>query len=325
MQLGFIPGCLSMVWEASNGLLTASPTATPVTRTDCDNPDTGWKIEKLNGKVKSFKEEEIEHRYGSGKKELTRLVMFGPNGDYLKDDHRQYYRVVDYSKINKPTFVFDKYCRVLERRDPKRPDRIAGASRSVFSYTPSGRLKEEATYDPEGRLLWKSVVTLDKNDRVIETNQTIQEHPEHYNPIRYDVYRHTKSLYKLDDAGNQVEEISYNWEGKLYATYKRAYDPARRLIREQRLDHKNRPIDLTILNSDDAGVLQKELKYTSSQYSDIDELIPGKLDSGYGMFQGGYRIVYEYDKTNNWVKKTEFDLAENGKLSRVTYRTLVYY
>jgi hypothetical protein len=303
---------------------STAPTLAEI-RTDCSDRETGWKIEKLNGKVKSLQEEQIEYGYGSGKKELTRLVTFGPSGDYLKDDHRQYFRVVDYSKIDKPTFVFDKDCRVLERRDPKRPDRLAGASRSVFSYTPSGTLQESATYDPEGRLLWKSVATLDKNERVIETNDMIQEHPEHYNPKRYDVYRHTRRLYKLDDAGTQIEEISYDWQEKLYAIYKRAYDPAGRLVWELRLDHKNRPINLNIYKYDEAGVLQEELKYSSASYSGLDELVPGTLDSGYGNFQDGRRITYEYDQAKNWIKKTEFDFAENGKLSRATYRTLVYY
>ena len=325
VQLAVIPGCSSLVLKASNELLIASPASTPKTRSDCDSPETGWKIEKLNGKVKSLQEEEIEYRYGPRKKELTRLVTFGPDGDYLRDEQRKYYSVVDYSKINKPSFIFDKQCRVLEKRDPKRPDRMAGATRSVFSYMPGGTLTEESIYDSEGRLLWKSVAVLDKNERVIETDQTIQEHPEHYNPKRYDVYRNTKSLYKLDNTGNQVEEISYNWEGKLYATYKRAYDSARHLTRELRLDHKNRPIDLKIYRFTETGVLQEELQYTSAGYSDIDELIPGTLDSGYGLFQDGYRIVYEYDKANNWVKKTEFDLARKGEISNMTYRSLAYY
>lgn len=325
MQLGFILSCSSLVSEASTGRPTASPTPTPQTRTDCENPETGWKLERLNGKVRSLKEEEIEYRYGSGEKELTRLVTFASNGDYLKDDQPAHFSSVDYSKIPKKTFVFDKDCRVLERHDPKRPDRLAGASRTVFSYTATGTLKEEAVYDPEGRLTWKSVATLDTNERVIERNNSIQEHPEHFRPPRYDVYRHTRSLFKFDDAGNQVEHISYNWKGELYATYKSTYDSERRLISKLRLDHKQRPIDLNLYRFDNDGVLLEEINYTSRGYSGLDELIPGTLDSGYGKFQDGYRIVYEYDKSKNWVKKSEFHLAENGKLARVTFRTLVYF
>jgi hypothetical protein len=97
------------------------------------------------------------------------------------------------------------------------------------------------------------------------------------------------------------------------------------LVWELRLDHKNRPINLNIYKYDEAGVLQEELKYSSASYSGLDELVPGTLDSGYGNFQDGRRITYEYDQAKNWIKKTEFDFAENGKLSRATYRTLVYY
>lgn len=332
LQLGIILSCASFTPDLLSGSITTSSTALPdtaptppVTRTDCDDPDTGWKLEKLNGKVKSLREEKIEYGYGDHKKELTRLITFKLTGDYIRDDWREYYRNIDYEKIAKPTFVFDKDCRVIERRDPKRPDRMAGATRTVYSYTPSGTLTEKAIYDSEGRLEWKSVATLDKNERIIETKETIQEHPEHFNPKRYDVYRYTKSLFKLDDSGNQIEEIAYDWKANLYATYKRAYDSDRRLIRELRLDHKNRPIDLVIHKFDEAGLLKEELRYTSNGYSGLDDLIPGTLDSGYGMFQEGHRIAYEYDTTNNWVKKTEFDLATGGKLDGVTSRIIIYY
>lgn len=323
MQLGSIPSCPS--FPLGDAPRSASEIVPADADIECSNPETGWKLEKLNGKVKSLQEEQIEYRYGPRKKELTRVVTFGPAGDYVKDDQRQYFQVIDYEKIAKPTFVFDKDCRVLERRDPKRADGMAGGTRSLFSFTPSGTLMEEATYDPEGRLLSKSVAVLDKNERIIEHKDTNQVHPEHFRPERYDVYRHTRSLYKLDDAGNQIEEISYKYDGTLYATYKRAYDSAGRLTRELRLDHKNRPIAVAIYKFNEAGLIQEELRYISSTYSGLDDLVLGTLDSGLGLFQDGYRITYEYDKANNWVKKTEFDLAESGKLNSITYRKLVYY
>ncbi len=330
IHLGIVGSCalftLDLVSVTASSIASAETAPTPSpTRTDCDDPETGWKLEMLNGKVKSLSEEKIEYGYGDHKRELIRLITFKPNGDYIRDDQREFYRNIDYTKIAKPIFVFDENCRVIERRDSKRPDRMAGATRSVFSYTPSGTLKEQTIYDSEGRLEWKSVATLDKNERIIETKEMIQEHPEHFKPKRYDVYRYTKSLFKLDDLGNQVEEIGYDWKGNLYATYKRTYDSGRRLTRELRLDNKNRPIDLTISKFDDAGLLLEELRYTSSTYSGLDELIVGTLDSGYGMFQDGRRIAYEHDKNNNWVKKTEFDLNEGKKIDNITFRTLTYY
>lgn len=324
MQLGFVPSCFSSsLSEASTGVATASPTPKPLT--DCDNPDNGWKLEKINSKVKELREEEIEYHRQTPEKELTRLVTFGPTGDYVKDDQRQYYRLIDYGKFEKPTFVFDKDCRILERRDPKRPYLIAGATRTVYSYTPSGILTEEAIYDSEGHLQWKSVAVLDKKERIIEHKITSQEQPEHFNPERHDVYNHSRRLYELDISGNQIKEISNNTEGKFHGIYKRVYDSSRRLVRELRLDHKKRPIELAMFKFDEAGVLREELRYDSSGYSGPDKLMPGKLNSGYGMFQEGYRITYEYDTSNNWIKKTEFDLATRGKLSRVTSRTFVYY
>lgn len=332
IQVGIVIGCSSSIMRTESPVPIVSAVApvdvTPTpseTRTDCPNPETGWKIEKLNGNVKSIRNEEIEYGYGSRAKEVTRIVTFKPNGDYIKIDERQFYRVEDHRKIPKPTFVFDKDCRVLERRTPKNPTREAGATRTVYSYTQSGILKEEATYDPQNRLLWKSVLTLDDKDKVIEENQTIQEHPEHFRPKRYDVYRHTKALYKNDAAGNMIEEISYKYDGTLYATYRQSYDSANRLIRKLRLDHKNRPITLAIYKFDDSGILQEELKYSSSTYSSVDDLIPGTLDSDFGMFQDGNRIVYAYDQKSNWIKKSEYDLSKAGKLQHLTFRIIVYY
>ena len=301
----------------------ASPTAVPSPKThgDCENPETGWKIEKLNGKVKSLQEYEIEYGYGDHKKEQTRLVTFKPDGSYIKVDERSFYTVRDYRKLPKPKFVFDGECRVTERTGSGE----SGTTRTVISYTPSGDVLQKAIYDLDGRLLWKSDATLDDKGRVIETNETIQVHPEHFNPKRYDIYRHTRSLYKFDDANNVAEQIDYKYDGTLYATYQRVYDTQHRLVRELWLDHKARPIDLVINKRNEAGVVEEELKYTSFEYGQVDELLPGKLDSGYGMFQHGRRIVYEFDKQNNWIKKTEFDLDEGPKLDHVTFRTILYY
>ena len=328
VHLGIVGSCalftLDLVSVTASSIASAETAPTPTaTRTDCDDPDNGWKLEKLHGKVKSLREEKIEYGYGDHKKELIRLITFKPNGDYIRDDQREYFRDIDYTKISKPTF--DKNCRVIERRDPKRSWLIKGATRTVYFYTPAGTLKETSVYDSEGHLEWKSVATLDKNEKTIETRNTIQEHPEHFKPKRYDVYRNTKSFFKLDDSGNQIEKIAYDWEGNLYATYKRTYDSSQRLTSELRLDHKNRPIDLVIYTFDEAGLLQTELKYTSFSYSGVDELIPGTLDSGYGKFQMGSRTIYEYDKSNNWVKKTEFDVKDDKKIDNITFRTLTYY
>src|ERR1043165_8776526 len=56
------------------------------TRTDCENPENGRKKEKLNGRVKLLREEEIEYAYGAHKIELKRLITFRPDGRYIKDD-----------------------------------------------------------------------------------------------------------------------------------------------------------------------------------------------------------------------------------------------
>ena len=314
-----IPPATDQIVSDAPNLTETSPTPT-ATRTDCEYPETGWKKEKLSGQVKSLREEEIEYGYGDHKRQLKRLVTFRADGHYIKDDEKESYRVDDYTKIPDAKITFDDNCRVIERNGA---DRENGA---VISYSPSGKVLQEAIYDTESRLVWKSEATLDEHGYVVATDETIQVHPEHFTPKRYDIYRHTRSVYENDSRGNPTKQLDWKYDGTFYATYLMAYDDQNRLIRKLRRDDKDRPIDLTKYSFDELGRLTEEWRYDSSEYGrSMDELLPGIIDSGFGIFQTGYRIAYEFDKYNNWTKKTEYDLTKGGKLGTETFRTLTYY
>lgn len=305
--------------------VSAQPLPTPANsqRKDCKSLEkSGWETEELRGRVKSVREEGIEYAYGSGKKELISEMTFNRAGNYTRFVDKQNNTSKIIKKEVEPTFTFDDNCRPLEKR---LSGSESGHTRTTYSYSTSGVLKEEATYDSQDRLLWKSVSELDEKDRPIETIETFQEHPEHFNPKRYDVYRETRELFKYDNKGNLSETISYKYDGTLYATYTRVYDAENRLIRLTRLDGKGRPIDQSIYNFDSNGTLKKEMKYNSASYYGNDELAPGKLDSGFGLFQAGVRIEYEYDKVGNWIKRSEYDLETPTKLQSVTFRTIQYH
>ncbi len=300
-----------------------SPTPPSPQRKDCKSPEkSGWEIEELSGKVKRLRVEEIEYRYGDGKRELLREMTFDQAGNYTRFVDKQYNTTKNITKEIKPVYAFDNNCRPLEKR---LPGSESGHTRTTYSYTSSGVLKEEANYDEQDRLLWKSMSELDDKDRPKETKETIQVHPEHFNPKRYDVYRETRELFKYDSKGKLSETISYKYDGTLYATYTRVFDSENRLIRLTRLDGKGRPINQSIYSFDSDGTLKEELKYNSASYYANDELAPGKLDSGFGLFQDGVRITYEFDKVRNWVKKSEYDLETPTKLQSVTFRTLIYF
>ncbi len=327
----FVPACapngeLNFASSIDPNSIAPTPTpavTTPEQRESCKSPDkSGWEIESLKGKVKILKDEGIEYGYGDKKKELKRIVSFDRFGNFIKADNRGDYSVTDYTKLRRPTYIFDDNCRVLERRGADGESKI---THTTYRYSSSGTLIEEATFDLQNQLLWKSVSELDANDRPKEKKKTIQVHPEHFNPKRYDVYRETRSLFRYDDTGNLIGQVDYKYDGTLYATYLRVYDSANRLIRLTRLDHKERPINLSIYKFDETGKLSEKLEYNSATYIGTDELAPAKLDSGFGFFQDGTRIVYEYDKTDNWIKKNEFDLNAGGKLSSTTFRTLTYF
>lgn len=315
-----IPNVQPMISDTA----TESEPIVKLMRKDCKSPEkTGWEIEGLKGRVKELKDEAINYEYGPRKKELKRKIIFDSSGNYVKYEDKEFFRSEDFfTKRPTPTFSFDNNCLVLERRGLY-PD--WGMTRTTYSYTAAGVLKEETIFDSQDRLLWMSLSELDGNGRPIEKKKKVQVHPEHFNPKRFDVYRETKSFFKYDDKGNMVEQVDFDFEGKLYATYRRAYNDANKLIRLTRLDHKGRLIDQSIYKFDESGRLAEEFKYFSASYSGVDELIPGKVDSGFGLFQQGSRIIYEYDKNDNWSKRTEYSLDKGEEMSSETFRTLVYF
>lgn len=290
---------------------------------DCPSPDkSGWEIEELKGSVRLLKEEAIDFSYRLHSKELKRQMTFDRSGNYKTYEDKEFPSKENDLTSETPTFKFDSACHVVERRGLSGE---WGMTRTTYSYAPTGALKEETIYDLQDRMVWRSVSELNDSGKPTETKDTIQVHPEHFNPKRFDVYRETKSYFKYDAKGNLIEQVDYKYDGSLYATYHRVYDDANRLIRLTRLDDKERGIDQSIYKFDKVGKLIEERKYTSFEYSDVDDLVPGKIDSGFGLFQHGSRIVYEYDKNDNWVKRTEYDIDKAQKLRLITFRTLFYF
>ncbi len=311
-------------------LMCLSPVNAQVQSHVCKSPEkTGWELENLRGKTKILRVEEIHYDYEKPKRELEKQVTFDSHGNYTRMVWH-FGPDIDYRTLPKPIFVFDSNCRQLERKG------VAGEwgmTKTTYAYTESGKLKEEIIYDLQNRLLWKAVSIFDKNDRVAETDKTIQVHPEHFKPLRYDVYRDTKSFYKYDDGGNLIEQVDYKYDGTLYATYVRAYDDDNRVVRLTRFDGQGRNIDQSIYEFDNNGILHQEYKYNSSTYigfGDTANLEPATIDSGFGMFQVGTKIIYEYDKWNNWIKRTEYDVLQENKktsfkLQMTTFRTITYF
>jgi len=294
----------------------------------CVSPEkSGWELEGLKGNVKILRTEEIHLNYIKPKRELVKQITFDSEGNYVETIEPMMLTKVYKHTEPKPIYTFDANCRPIERKGLYGE---WGMTKTTYLYNGSGKLKERAIYDSEGRLLWKAVYNFDNKGNLTEEIETIQVHPEHFRPPRYDVYRITRSTFKYDEKGNMIENVDYKYDGSLYATYFREYDAKGRVIKLTRTDGKGRLQDQSLYKYADGDILLEEDKYTSFEYYANDEMIPGKIYSGFGMFQHGSKIVYEYDKRGNWTKETQYDVRQDKgetsyELDMITYRAITYF
>jgi len=225
---------------------------------------TGWEREELKGKVKSIRIEELQHTYGSGKRELEKQITFDPEGNCLRTVNPDAVEKEYSCREPKPSYAFNASCNPTERVG------LAGEwgiTKTTYLYNEEGKLKEQAVYSSEdGILLWKVVYVYDDKGDAVEEARTIQEHPEHFRPPRYDVYRTTRSAFKHDERGNVIEELSYKYDGSLYARYVRAYDTGNRFIKTQRFDKEGKLEEEHTLTYDSYGNLINEQSYRDYGY-----------------------------------------------------------
>jgi hypothetical protein len=300
-----LPFCLS---GEAGGAKSLPPKQT---KADCQSPEmNGWEREELKGKVKSVRIEELQHTYGSGERELDKEITFDPEGNCLKTVDPDVVGKEYSCREPKPTYAFDASCNPTERVG------LAGEwgmTKATYLYNEKGKLKEQAVYSSkDGILLWKVVYVYDDKGNAVEEVRTSQEHPEHFRPPRYDVYRTTRSTFKNDERGNVLEELSYKYDGSLFARYVRAYDAENRIIKTQRFDNE--------------GKLEEEHTFT---YDSNGNPIKEQSYSDYGWIWDAL-ITYEYDAEGNWIKRVENTRkSEKGekeyKPFSTTYRTIRYY
>ena len=295
---------------------------------NCPAPQSsGWESEELKGQVKSIRTDEIHFSYVEVKRELKKKQIFDRKGNYLVTIEPHMEPAVYKHLKPKIDCKFDSSCRPLECKDGGGK---GGFTKNTYRYDLQGRLIEDVTYDSENRMTSRTTSTYDPEGKLIEEIDTVQSHPEHYIPKRYDVYITTKSIYTYNKQGKLIERREYQPDGSLYAKYSGDYDAQGRLVRSTRSDHRDRLMEQTLYKFAANGLILEEENYDSSMYSKKDELLEGKINSGFGMFQTGYKIKYQYDRRGNWVKKIEYEIEQNNekksyKLDNITYRTIVYF
>ena len=142
----------------------------------------------------------------------------------------------------------------------------------------------------------KSVFKYDTSDKLIETNIYVNGGAKSQG----------KTLFTYDSRGVLSERQAYNEDGKPWFKYTFKYDDKGNQLEENAWTLDNRKIDKTFVYKYDSNnnVIQKDLFQPA-----------GKLSKS-------FTYKYEYDKTGNWIKRTDFI---DNKVTYILERQLVYY
>ena len=227
---------------------------------------------------------------------------------------------------------------------------------SFEEYDFYGNLTRSVTYKPDGSLDYEWVPRGDPNEKVVfwTCNKCVRGegrikpgYDEQGRIIREDTVTLegkivSWSVYKYDDAGNKVEELTYKG-GRLPTKHAHTFDTQRNKIQTEMYDEHGELSARWGYRYDEAGQVVEETFYdsrgsvdTRTRYSYdnkgnlIGEAYYDKGDS----FSGRTSYAYKYDSAGNWVERTTrvlivIDKAEpfieDADLTEVLYRTITYY
>jgi hypothetical protein len=282
--------------------------------------------EDVRGRVKSLRVEEIHFSYTKPERELKKRVLFDLSGNYVEIEEPDMLPRVSKGPVP-AAYTYNSACKPVERRETVVSE---GIVKTTFRYDEWGREIESAGLDEQGRLVYREISLYDLKGKVKETIETIRVHPEHFSPMRYDVYRNTRSEFRYDEQGNQTEKLEFDFAGKYYGKFTKRYDDKGRIIALTRYDSVDRPTEHTLSNYDSNGRLAAQEEYQSFTYDRDKNLVAGTIRTTVGSFQMGTRYVFSYDGHGNWIEKKGFEMKEShGERSltpdSVTYRTITYF
>jgi len=264
----------------------------PLQKTTCPPPPpTAWDQEDVKRKVKSLRVEEINYSYTKPKLELKKRVLFDLSGNYVETEDPDMLPHVSQGPPP-PKYTFNSACKPLERTETVVSEGIA---KTTFRYDEWGRQIESAGLDEQGRLVYREVSLYDSKGQLKQQIETIRIHPEHFRPMRYDVYRNTISEFSYDDRGNQTADIEYDFTGKYYGKYVKRYDDKNRIVELTRYDLLDRPTEHTVTEYDSNGRVVAQEEYQSFTYDFQRNLVTGTINTTVGLFQLGTRYLFTYD------------------------------
>lgn len=296
--------------------------------------ESDWKREELQGKVKNiltykswFTKDEKTGQLTEGKRELEEKTSYDDQGNQIEWENENYLPADP-----KNALTYNYTCDAANRIVEMKIVRFDGSlfKRVTYDYDDKGHHTGTAVYFPDGTLERKKLYSLDSQGQILEEISTVQIHPEHFHPKRYDVYVTTKRTFKYDERGNATEEKDFYPDGSLHSTWINSYDEGGRLAKVVWTDKQNRLLELNVYAYGKNGKVAQTLEYKNFCYNKDDTMCEGSLTTDVGIFYYGTKTVYEYDARGNWIKQTEYEINEQkGKKSyrpiSAMYRKITYY
>lgn len=186
----------------------------------------------------------------------------------------------------------------------------------ISRYSENGDLEESVYYSADGKVLWKSVFSYDKLERItaktnleiggIIAEREIIRRDEMGNTIEYSkigndnsIIAKTVSRYNLE--GKKTEEVNYNPNGTISTKDEFVYDDSKNMV--EYIHHDNG--------------LQQPIK-SVAQFNKRGQLVNKGEFNSTGMISN--KQTFEYDKNGNIIKWIKFDiLNEPFELTEYTY------
>jgi antitoxin component YwqK of YwqJK toxin-antitoxin module len=225
-------------------------------------------------------------------------------------------------------FGCDSSNRIAEIRYKKVTD--ASFRRTVYTYDENGRDREQAEYFADGTLEGLTTYSYDHKGNQTEEISKRHVHPQHFSPMRYDVYVTTRTTYEYDNKGNKIKEFHFSPNGSLHSTWLFRYDARNLLIKELRFDKIGRLEREFVFKYDKGGWLREEWEYHNFCYEKNGDMCRGVVNSGNAWFYYLTKLTYGYDRIGNWIRQREFSMGgekntRRFKLEHTLSRLISYY
>ena len=255
-------------------------------------------LRKINvyGKVKQIKTKPYLAKESFGEIEKAGfnggvyVETFNTAGNQIQEKH---YNSADGSPTGKTIFKYNSQGLKTE----KRPYNEKGSPYNyyIYSYNDNNLVKTSKYKDRKsGEVLYKLTFEYNGIGNLINTRQTLPRTKNGY-----------VEKYKYDKSGNKIE-YNYGSKGILIWITKYKYDDENRKLEDFNVDSNTR----------------KMTGKTGYKYDNFDNIIERTKYNSDSFIKERTVFEYEYDKNNNWIKKTSFI---NETVKEIIEREIEYY